>query len=385
MDKINIIIKTTNNCNLRCKYCYNGDTHFTKEYLSIRSVRRLFQILSADFREISVVWHGGEPLSCGLDYFRQVMEIEEELSNYKGNNIVFTNSIQTNGTLIDEDWIAFFQKHKFKVGISYDGINNDKYRQRSDRVLSSMDLMKKKGMGVSCLAVVADNDYDIVENYKYFASRGIPVEFSYLFMEGSAKNLSPLSAESYVEKYKALVDHWFRDKSGVGVRLIETYVAMALGNYFRICSNGSCHGKYLSIWPNGDIYNCARDSMSAYPFGNIDTIESYQELFKSEGFKTLLRGSIERRAKCKESCQYYPECAGGCADCAIAEGSLSNPPSFSCYCFQNIYPYIQQKVAEVKASGLPLSEFNPALRKTWIRCMSVCDSKAENEIADKFV
>ncbi len=125
--------------------------------------------------------------------------------------------------------------------------------------------------------------------------------------------------------------------------------------------------------------------MSAYPFGNIDTIESYQELFKSEGFKTLLRGSIERRAKCKESCQYYPECAGGCADCAIAEGSLSNPPSFSCYCFQNIYPYIQQKVAEVKASGLPLSEFNPALRKTWIRCMSVCDSKAENEIADKFV
>ena len=241
----------------------------------------------------------------------------------------------------------------------------------TDKVLASMQLMKKHGMGVSCLAVVSDNDYDIVENYKYFASQGIPVEFSYLFMEGSAKNLQPLSVEEYVQKYKALIDYWFTDPNGVGVRLIESYVAMALGSYFRICSNSSCHGKYLSIWPNGDIYNCARDSMRAYPFGNVNSITSYSELWKSAGFADLLRGSIARRATCKETCRYYAECAGGCADCAISEGDLSTPPAFSCYCFQNLYPYVKEKVEALQANGTPLNACNPALKKTLIRNMHI--------------
>lgn len=385
MDRINIIIKTTYRCNLRCKYCYNGSEHPNKEVLSLDSVKRLFKMLAADFREICVVWHGGEPLSCGLDYFRKVVEIENELKNYNGNTITFTNSVQTNGTLINDEWISFFKKHEFKVGISFDGIHNDKYRQLTDKVLMAMERMKKKGMRVSCLAVVADDDYDIVENYKYFASHGIPVEFSYLFMEGSAKELKPLSAESYVEKYKALVDHWFSDRNGVGVRLIETYIAMALGSYFRICNNGSCHGKYISVWPNGDIYNCARDSMSAYPFGNVNTIASYDELFKSEGFEALVKGSIERRKKCKENCDFFAECAGGCADCAIAEGDLTSPPAFSCYFFKSIYPYVRSKVETFKASGAALSDYNPGLKRTLIRCMSVSDGKSENEIAEKFV
>jgi uncharacterized protein len=255
----------------------------------------------------------------------------------------------------------------------------------TDKVIASMNLMKHNGMGVSCLAVVADDDYDIVENYKYFASQGIPVEFSYLFMEGSAKNLHPLSPEAYVRKYKELIDYWFTDTNGVGVRLIETYVAMSLGNYFRICSNSSCHGKYLSIWPNGDIYNCARNSMSAYPFGNINSIDSYGDIWKSSGFAALLKGSIERRAKCKESCDYFAECAGGCADCAISEGSLNTPPAFSCYCFRNIYPYIKEKVEAIKANAIALNDCNPSLKKTLVRCMSVSDGKAQNEIAEKFV
>ena len=313
------------------------------------------------------------------------MQIEQDLKEYKGNTITFTNSVQTNGTLIDEKWIAFFKKHDFKVGLSFDGMNNEKYRQMTDKVMSSINLMKSKGMSVSCLAVVADNDYDILGNYKYFASMGIPVEFSFLFMEGSAKSLAPLSVETFVEKYKQLIDYWFTDKNGVGIRLIETYVSMALDNYFRICNNSSCHGKFISVWPDGGIYNCARESMRAYKFGDVDTIEAYSDIFDSEGFEQLVKGSVERRAKCKETCEYFAQCAGGCADCAISEGSLTTPPPFSCYCFKHIYPYIKQKVDEVKNGSLALDEYNPELRKTFIRCMSVSDGKADNEIAQKFI
>lgn len=385
MDRISVIIKTTYNCNLRCKYCYNGESHFSKECLSIDKIERLFKLLSADFREIAVVWHGGEPLSCGIDYFRKIVEIQETLKETQGNTVIFTNSVQTNGTLLNEQWLDFFCKHKFKIGISFDGIHNETYRQLTDKVVSAIELMKRKSIGVSCLAVVADDNYDIVENYKFFAKQGINVEFSHLFIEGNAKDLSPLSAESFVQKYKALIDYWFTDKNGVRVRLIETYVAMALGNYFRICNNSSCHGKYLSVWPDGTLYNCARDSMGAYPFGTVDSINAYSDIFESDGFAELVKGSIARRAKCKENCEFFAECAGGCADCAIAEGALDTPPQFACYLFKNIYSYVKQKVEQIQKDGVPLDELNPALKKTIIRSMSVGDGKSENEISEKFL
>jgi len=125
--------------------------------------------------------------------------------------------------------------------------------------------------------------------------------------------------------------------------------------------------------------------MGGYPFGHIDTVGSYGELFQSDGFKELLKGSIARRAVCKESCEFFAECAGGCADCAIAEGDLATPPAFSCYFFKNIFPYIKNKVNHILESATPLDELNPALKKTIVRCMSVSDGKPDNEISTKFV
>ena len=383
MDKINVIVKTTNACNLRCKYCYNSESGYTKEILPLERLEKLLNVLAVDFREIVLVWHGGEPTVCGLDYFKQVVEIENKI--HQGNGVVIRNSLQTNGTLLNEEWVDFFKKYDFKVGLSFDGKNNDKYRQQTEKTLAAMQLMQKKGLKASCLAVVADDDYDIIENYKYFASRGIAVEFSYLFMEGGAKDLAGLTKERYVEKYLQFVDYWFADKTGVDVRLIETYIAMSVGNYFRICSNGSCHGKYLSIAPDGGLYNCGRDSMLAYPFGNIDELNSYQEIYSSDGFRRLVQGSIERRNKCKAHCEYFDDCAGGCADCAASEQGLTNPPPFACYCFQKIYSHVKAKMQEIQDKKIPLDELNPGVRRTLKRCFSVSDGNNDNQIGEKFI
>lgn len=383
MDKINVIIKTTNGCNLRCKYCYNSESGYTREILPLEKFERLLTILGEDFREIMLVWHGGEPTVCGLDYFKKAVEIEEKVHGVNGVRI--RNSMQTNGTLLNAEWIEFFKKYDFKIGLSFDGINNDKYRQQTDKTLKTIELMKKKGLKPSCLAVVADDDYDLVENYKYFASLGIPVEFSYLFMEGGAKDLNGLTKEKYVKRYLELVDYWFNDKNGVDVRLIETYIAMAVGSYFRVCTNSSCHGKYLSIAPNGALYNCGRDNMQKYPFGNIDTFSAYKEIYSSQGFNELLKGSIERRKKCKESCEFFEECAGGCADCAASENNLSTPPEFSCYCFRTIYSYVKKKMQEIKDKKISLDQLNPAVKRTLKRCLSVSESNFDNLIAEKFL
>lgn len=383
MDKINVIVKTTNACNLRCKYCYNSESGYTTEILPLDKLERLLNILAVDFREIVLVWHGGEPTYCGLDYFKKIIEIENRVHGVNG--VVIRNSLQTNGTLLNAEWIDFFKKYDFKVGLSFDGKDNDKYRQNGEKTLKAMELMQKKGLNASCLAVVADDDYDLIENYKFFASKNIAVEFSYLFMEGGAKAMGGLTKEKYVEKYLKFVDYWFDDVNGVDVRLIESYIAMAMGNYFRICSNSSCHGKYLSIAPNGEIYNCGRDSMLLYPFGNVDNINSYNDLISSDGFKNLLLGSIERRKKCKASCEFFDNCAGGCADCALSENGLTNPPEFACYCFQKIYTYVKQKMQKIKDEKIPLDKLNPGVRRTLKRCMTVSGGNFENLIADDFV
>ena len=203
MDKINVIVKTTNACNLRCKYCYNSESGYTTEILPLDKLEKFLTMLAVDFREIVLVWHGGEPTYCGLDYFKKIVEMEDRI--HAVNGVVIRNSLQTNGTLLNEEWIDFFKKYDFKVGLSFDGKDNDKYRQQGEKTLKAMQLMQKKGLNASCLAVVADDDYDLIENYEFFASKNIAVEFSYLFMEGGAKTMGSLTKEKYVEKYLKFV------------------------------------------------------------------------------------------------------------------------------------------------------------------------------------
>lgn len=383
MDRINVIIKTTNDCNLRCKYCYNSESWHKIESLPLERFEKLINVLAKDFREICLVWHGGEPTTLGLDYFKKVVEIEN--SAHQVNGVVIRNSFQTNGTLVDPEWVKFFKKYNFKVGLSFDGVNSDKYRQQSQKTLNAISLMQKKGLKTSCMAVVADDDYDLIENYEYFKKIGCAVEFSYVFMEGGAKEMAGLTKETFVDKYIRFIDHWFVDKEGVDVRLIETYIAMAMGSYYRICSNSSCHGKYLSIYPDGTLYNCGRENMSKYPFGNVDEMQSFGEIYNSDGFRELVKGSIERRNICKATCEFFNECAGGCADCAVTEGRINQPAQFSCYFFKKVYSHIKAKMQKIKEDKVPLSELNPAVSRTLKRCLTISDGNYDNLIAEKFI
>lgn len=369
MKHVNIIVKVTNACNLRCKYCYNQDTEYTQDVLSLERLEKFLTLLTMRFDSIEVIWHGGEPLLAGRDYMTRAMEIEEHLRLTTGVKI--KNKLQTNGTLIDKWWVAFFKKYDFKPGISFDGLENEKHRQGTDKVLHAISLMQEGGVHFGTLAVVADKEYDLLENYKYFASKKVPTDFSPIFSEGGAKSMSALDAEKYAADMIALFDYWLYDKEGVGVRLFSSYISMILGKACRICSNASCIGAFFSIYPNGEIYNCGRASMTKYPFGNIDDVESVEDLMSSRGFHDLLVGAIARRDKCKASCDLFPYCCGNCSDEAMIEGSLDKAPAFSCYAFKTIFTHIRTKVNKIIEDKVPLTDLNPAMRSIMIDCFSI--------------
>ena len=365
---INIILKATENCDLRCKYCYNADSSHTNALLPLADLQRLFELCAKEYDAVSIVWHGGEPLLCGMDYMQNAMDIQHHILSEKGTR--FENSIQTNGTLITPAWIRFFKKHSFGVGVSFDGVTNEKYRGQSEKVLSAMKLMKKHHLDFGCISVVGDDDVDFIGNYRLFKSLGVSFVLSPVFTEGAAKGMKPLSADTFTEKAKQLFDIWLYDKDGVGIRLFTEYISMLLGGKVRVCTNGSCHGKWLGITPDCNIYNCGREEMQRYSFGNIRTLERITDCFASDGFVSLLEGAIERRKKCKESCGLFMYCQSHCSDCAITEGALSDIPSFSCRCFREIFTYVKERTRDITDGKVRLSELNPAIRNIVLRGMS---------------
>lgn len=365
MKKVEVILKVSESCNLKCKYCYNGTEKLKTGFISLQRFEKFLKILQTGYDTVHIIWHGGEPLLAGIDFFEKALDIERKLS--VNGSVVIENSVQTNATLIDDKWIRFFKDHGVKVGISFDGIDNDKYRSSSKKVLDNMKALRAAGIPFGCNAVVADDDYSLKDNYEFFKSLGISFDYSMVLTEGEATKNASLSPTLFAEKMTKLFDEWLYDTNGVSIRTFATYLAMAGGGKFRICSNCSCHTKYLSLSPDGVVYNCGRSNLSKYPFGRVDDFNSVKEIFSSKGAIDLISGSIKRREKCKNSCEYFSVCAGGCSDIAILENGLENIPTNYCYVFKTVYKHVKDAYDEIVSKQIPLSKLNPAVKMVFAK------------------
>lgn len=365
MKKVEVILKVSESCNLKCKYCYNGTEKLKTGFISLQKFEKFLKILQTGYDVIHIIWHGGEPLLAGVDFFQKAFDIERKLSI--NGSVVIENSVQTNGTLIDGKWIKFFKDNGVKVGISFDGIDNDKYRSSSKKILENMKALRAAGIRFGCNAVVADDDYSLKDNYEFFKSLGISFDYSMVLSEGEATKNASLTPTLFAEKAIKLFDEWIYDTEGVSIRTFATYLAMASGGGFRICSNCSCHTRYLSLSPDGVIYNCGRNNLSKYPFGQVDDFNSVKEIFCSKGAIDLISGSIKRREKCKNSCEYFSVCAGGCSDIAILENGLENIPTNYCYVFKTLYKHVKDAYDEIVSKRIPLSKLNPAVKAVFAK------------------
>jgi uncharacterized protein len=383
MKKIEVILKVTDACNLRCKYCYNSEKAYVKNCLSLEHFEKLLNVLLTGYNMIHIIWHGGEPLCAGIDYFRKAMDVERRIQIQNG--VTIENSIQTNGTLIDREWVRFFKEHGFRVGISFDGIDNEAYRGQTEKTRNAMRLLREAGLRFGCNAVVSHNDYDLKANYQFFKEQGISFDFSPLLSEGGGKSMPSTQVVAYAEKLCRLFDEWIYDTDGVSVRTFSLYLNLASGGRFRVCTCASCHLKYLSIAPDGTVYNCGRDSVGQYPFGKIDEFETTAQIFASEGARALIGGSVRRREKCKASCEYFSVCAGGCADIAIMENGLENMPTDFCYTFKTVYKHVSETFARITAEKTPLSQLNPTVKAVLARNMARMTGSTENGLSNTYV
>ena len=358
---LNILMFPTTACNLRCKYCFHAQSEYKNNQMDINFIERVFEKLFPNYEYLQLIWHGGEPLCVGLDFYKQVIELETKYSKKYGTLI--DNGVMTNGTLVTDEWASFFKTNKFDVGISFDGIHNEELRGKTKEVERALELLKKYDCDVDIVTVITNNNlYDQIENYEYIKTFGFEVKFNPVAKIGGGveNDACDLDSKAYVEQCIKLFDYWLYDNNNpVILNPYYSYLRDIVEKTSSGCQRTSCLGRWIALHPNGDIYPCVRETRKEYKFGNIFDVESMDNIWDSKAFLELLGTSIERRERCS-NCGVYSYCHGGCPVNAITGNG-----KFACETFRNVFSYVLDSYDRLMhdiEKGLSCDSINPVVK-----------------------
>lgn len=334
----------TTECNLRCKYCFHAKGKYEKKKMSIDFIDRVFEKLFADYEYIQFIWHGGEPLCMGLDFYKDVISLEQKYS--RKYNVLVDNGLMTNGTLITDESASFFREYGFDVGVSYDGLQNDYMRGKSNEVISGINTLKKYNCDVDIVTVINNtNLYYQIENYEAMKVFHSELKYNPVARIGGGNDNADcyLNEEEYVNECCKMFDYWLYDQNEpLKLQPYFDYLRDIVENTSSGCQRTSCLGRWIALHPNGDVYPCVRETKIEYRFGNLLEMKSTDEIWESAAFFKLLETSVERRERCK-NCTLYKYCHGGCP-----VNALTGNGEFSCSTFREIFNHVFEKIVYVK-------------------------------------
>ncbi|MCU0377324.1 MAG: anaerobic sulfatase maturase [Bacteroidales bacterium] len=275
-------------CNLSCHYCY----YLEKSSLSSQSGRAVMSdevldmyirqhLEAAGGNEAFFSWHGGEPMTAGLAFYKKAVALQKR---YRPDDKVIVNGIQTNATLIDEEWAQFFKREKFIAGVSLDGpaVYHDSNRRRRDDtgtfpdVLRGIDLLKRHEVPFEILCVVSSaNISHPLEIYSFFRTLGTEyITFLPLveFMPSENKKVSARSVEpvEFGNFLAAIFDEWIENDIGrIKVQVFEEALRSAFGQDHTLCIFRKRCGGVPVLEMNGNFYSCDHYVNAAHLVGNI--------------------------------------------------------------------------------------------------------------------
>ncbi len=310
-------------CNIDCGYCYfkkkKADSHDSM-LMSDVTLEALINEFCKMSDRVEFVWHGGEPMLAGMDFYRKAIEYQSIWVN-KGCDVF--NSIQTNGLLIDDEWARFFSENNFSVGTSLDGPKffHDKTRIISEErgsfnnVMRAINTLRKFNIEPSIICCVSSINCDYPkEIFKFFVSKGIKkVKFLQVQGRNDDGNLLPFSVdpESYADFLVGIFNELLKlDDPSIEIREIESIVNTMMGGDNRECMfSGECY-KYLTVYPDGSIYACdSLPQIESLSFGNIknglDAVPLVDNFIRFKDRMKVLN------LKCI-SCEWFNVCRGGC-------------------------------------------------------------------------
>ncbi|RXA21959.1 anaerobic sulfatase maturase [Methanosarcina sp. MSH10X1] len=306
--RIHVLAKPTGAiCNLACSYCffldkellYPGSRFRMSDDVLENYIRQLIEAHRSP--QVTVAWQGGEPTLMGIDFYRHAIEVQEK---YRKPGMTFENTMQTNGTLLDNEWCRFFKENGFLIGISIDGPRelHDAYRVDKkgegtfDRVMRGLRLLQKHGVEYNVLTTVnrVNADYPL-EVYRFLRDEAgtdwiqfIPVverineEGHSLYQKGDTVSDRSVQPEQFGSFLNRIFDEWVRNDVGrVFVQTFEASVRRWLNMPSGMCVFEETCGMGLALEHNGDLYSCDHFVEPDYLLGNI-MVKEISELAASE-------------------------------------------------------------------------------------------------------
>lgn len=276
-------------CNLKCSYCYylkkkslypgNRNPLMSDELLE----KYIIQHISATTEKlITFSWHGGEPLLAGLEFFKKVVDLQHKHKPL-GSEIV--NGVQTNGTLIDDNWCRFLKDEEFIVGISIDGpgeLHNCNRRTRDDsntflNALRGYELLQTHGVLSEILCVVnAENVKHPLVVYNFFIEIGAK-HITFLPLVERLKNApfgvtrNSVPSEEFGIFLTAIFDEWIeKDIGKIKIQIIEEAARTAFNQEHTLCIFRVNCGGVPVVEHNGDFYSCDHYVDNDHKLGNIN-------------------------------------------------------------------------------------------------------------------
>ncbi len=382
-------------CNLRCKYCF----YLEKKVLFPKSERYRMsdEVLEAYIKGcvlagqntpsgILFTWQGGEPTLMGLDFFKKALELENRYS--RGGQ--FTNTIQTNGTLLDDQWCEFLARNKFLVGLSLDGpaFIHDLYRTDAANnpthslVLRALKLLQKHGVEYNILACITRETTKYPrEIYDFFKEQGVQfIQFLPIvermpdvvaFRLGLSLGTPPAldKKESYEvtpwtvdpkalgDFYITIYDEWVHHDVGkIFVMNFEWMLYSYLGGEGPVCYLSKRCGNSCIVEHNGDVYSCDHFVYPRFKLGNVlkDDVRELVELPRQRSWGSRKEDALPRY--CKE-CDFLSICYGGCPKHRFVESPYGEPGlNYLCEGYRNFYRHTKKYMVALSSlieNGLP--------------------------------
>lgn len=354
------ILKPTYLCNLRCKYCYIGETEKAKahKWASSDAIKYINEIFNAAENRkekfVVLIWHGGEPLIWGEKNFSLILDYIASIK--RKYPFAVRNIIQTNLTLISQEYINLFVRHNVHVSFSIDGPKeiNDLTRTMPncngsfDVITRNVKLCINSGLKLSCVVVGNKNHIGrIPELFSFMNSLGLRnFKFNPIFDNGDQNFESfniGITPNEYAEMVIQLFDLWYTSENS----------KVSESNLVEICSNiitrkpkacnylVNCQNVVFAISPLGEVFPCGRfcEENGNFCIGNLQSCSLIDLLCNNQSSVFADRNKLLKEGECKD-CPYFDICNGGCPHDAYSYTNNIFNRTFLCKAYKRIFDYL---------------------------------------------
>lgn len=354
MKPFSLLVKPASaDCNLRCDYCFYLDrdslypetrVHRMSDEVLERMIRTFMAVPQPEY---SIGWQGGEPSLMGLDFFKQVVQYQQK---YGRAGASVGNGLQTNGTLIDDDFARFLAQYNFLVGLSIDGPAevHDRFRVYADgrgshaRIMETVERLKRHQTQYNVLTLVSQSNIDRPrETYRYLCDLGVDFH-QYIecveFDETGQLQPYAIDGKQWGDFLCAVFDEWYpNDTRRVSVRLFDSILSRLVEGRPTVCAMGTDCRQYLVVEYNGDIYPCDFFVRPELKLGNI-LADDWATLQQKPLYKWFGARKREWVHACDE-CPYLAFCAGDCPKNRPGHGDQGAKLSVLCEGIKQFYAH----------------------------------------------